>query len=98
MKRLFYVLLILIILVLGITFSLKNPQNVEVNYYFGFSWLGPMSWLLLVVLAVGACLGVLFTSSWVFRSKRQLARVRRDVRKMEQEVNNLRALPIKDEV
>ena len=55
-----------------------------------------MSWLLLVVLAVGTVLGVLFTSTWVLRSKRQLSRAKKEVRKMEQEVTNLRSLPIKE--
>ncbi len=98
MRRLFYLLLILILLVFGISFSLKNPQVVSIDYYFGIAWSGRMSWLLLVVLAVGACLGVLLTSSWALRSKRQLSKAKREVRKMEQEVSNLRALPIKDEM
>ncbi len=97
MKRLFYLLLILVLLIFGISFSLKNPQVVTLDYYFGLAWSGKMSWLLLVVLALGACLGVLLTSTWALRAKRRLSKVRREVRKMEQEVNNLRALPIKDE-
>ncbi len=97
MKRLFYLLIILLLLVVGITFSLKNPQEVAINYYFGLSWSGPMSWLLLVVLAVGSFLGILLTFTWVLRSRRRLSQVKKEIRKMEQEVNNLRALPIKDD-
>lgn len=98
MKRLFYLLIILLVLVVGITFSLKNPQEVTINYYFGLAWSGPMSWLLLVVLALGSFLGVLLTFIWVLRSRRRLSQAKKLVRKMEQEVNNLRALPIKDDV
>ncbi len=98
MKRLFYLLIILLLLVAGITFSLKNPQEVAITYYFDLGWTGPMSWLLLVVLAAGAFLGVLLTLTWVLRSRRRLSQAKREVKKMEQEVNNLRALPIKDDV
>lgn len=98
MKRLFYLLLILLLLVVGVTFSLKNPQEVAIDYYFGLSWSGPMSWLLLVVLAVGSFLGVLLTFTWVLRSQRRLSQARKAIRKMEQEVNNLRVVPIKDDV
>jgi putative membrane protein len=95
---LFYLLLILLVLVVGITFSLKNPQEVAINYYFGLGWTGPMSWLLLVVLAVGSFLGVLLTSTWVLRATRRLSQAKKEARRMEQEVSNLRALPIKDDV
>ena len=98
MKRLFYLLLILILLVFGISFSLKNPQDVAISYYFGLGWSGPMSWLMLVVLAIGCLFGVLLTFTWVLRSKRRLSKVKKDIRKMEQEVNNLRALPIKEQI
>lgn len=98
MKRLFYLLLILLIIVFGVSFALKNPQPVTITYYFDLSWTGRMTTLLAVVLAVGAVLGVLLTSTWVLRSKRRLSRAKKEVRKMEQEVNNLRALPIKDDV
>ena len=98
MKRLFYLLLILILLVFGISFSLKNPEPVSISYYFGLGWSGPMSWLMLVVLAIGCLLGVLLTFTWALRSKRRLSKLKKEIRKMEQEVNNLRALPIKDQI
>ena len=98
MKRIFYLLLFLVVLVLGISFAAKNPQLVEVNYYFDFHWTGPLSMLLLIALAVGSVLGVLFTLGWVLRVKRQASRTRKEVQKMEQEVANLRAIPIRDDV
>lgn len=98
MKRLFYLILFIIFLVLGMSFAAKNPQFVEVNYYFDFHREISLAILLLIVLALGAVLGVLLTLSWVFRAKRQASRARRDLRKIEQEVANLRAIPIKDTV
>ena len=98
MKRLFYLLLFIVMLVIGMSFAVKNPQIVEVHYYFDFHHSLSLSILLLIVLALGACLGALFTLSWVVRARRQTARARRDLRKMEEEVANLRSLPIKGNV
>ncbi len=98
MRRLFYLLVIALIIVFGVSFALKNPDPVTIKYYFDIGWTGRMTTLLAIVFAVGAVLGVFLTSTWVLRSKRRLSHAKREVKKMEQEVNNLRALPIKDDV
>ena len=38
MKRLLYGILILVVLLVGVTFTTKNAQVVELNYYFGIHW------------------------------------------------------------
>lgn len=96
MKRLIYAILFLIVLVLAVSFAAKNHQPVEVQYYFNFTWTGPLSVLLFVVLAIGAILGTLLSASWVWKTKRQQAVAKRELKKMEQEVANLRALPMKE--
>ena len=96
MKRLIYALLFLVILVLAVSFAAKNHQVVEVNYYFDFNWKGSLSVLMFAVLAIGALLGTLLSASWVWKTKRQQAVAKREMKKMEQEVANLRALPIKE--
>ena len=98
MKRVFYLLLFLVMLVLGISFAAKNPHTVEVYYYFNIHWTGSLSMLLLIALAIGSLLGVFFTLSWVWRARRQASKTRREIKKMEQEVANLRAMPIRDDV
>ena len=96
MKRLIYAILFLVVLVLAVSFAAKNHQIVEVKYYFDFAWTGSLSVLLFVVLALGALLGTLLTVSWVWKAKRQQKVDKREMKKMEQEVANLRALPTKD--
>lgn len=96
MKRLLYAVIFLIVLVLAVSFAAKNHQIVEVNWYFDFNWSGSLSVLLFCVLAIGALLGTLLSLSWVWKTKRDQAVTRRQMKKMEQEVANLRALPIKE--
>ena len=92
MKAFLYLLLALVVLVFGISFALKNPSSVSVKYYFGLDWTGSLSALLVVTLAVGALLGVLFTLGWVIKAKRQAAHARREAAQLEREASSLRPL------
>ncbi len=96
MKRTLYILLAVIVLFSGITFALHNKQIVTINYYFGMRWDGPLSLALLATFALGVAAGWLASLRMVVRMQRQLVQARKDVRQIEQEVINLRALPIKD--
>ena len=96
MKRLFYIVIILATIAVGMTFAYRNGQVVEVAYYFGLKWSGPLSIALLVTFAAGVAGGYLASLKMVVRMQRDLVRARKEVRQIEQEVQNLRALPIKD--
>lgn len=96
MKRLFYVVLGIAVLLFGLGFAYKNPQVVEFNYYFGLHWEAPLAQMLLVTFVVGAGVGILASLRMVIGMQRQLVLARREIRQMEQEVINLRSLPIKD--
>jgi len=92
MKKIIYIVVFLIVLVLAISFAGKNPQPVAVSYYFDFHWEGPLSVLVFCVLAIGALLGTLLTLSWVWRAKRERSVARREVKRMEYEISSMRAL------
>lgn len=96
MKRYLYVLLIVVVVLLGATFTYRNAQPVEFNYYFGVHWVAPLSFMLLTTLTVGAVIGFVASLAMLARMQRQLLRLRRETRQLEQEVHNLRALPIRD--
>lgn len=98
MKRVLYIAIAIVVVLFGISFAFQNRQAVDVNYYFGLSWNGPLALALLGALAVGVVVGFLASLRAVLRLQRQLAAARKDVRDVEQEVQNLRALPIKDVV
>jgi len=96
MKRLFYLVIVLLTIAIGVTFAYRNSQVVEVAYYFGLKWSGPLSIALLVTFAAGVAAGYLASLQMVVRMQRDLVRARKEIRQVEQEVQNLRALPIKD--
>lgn len=95
-RKVLYSAVTLIILVLGVTFTLKNTEPVTVSYYFDMQWQGTLSLVILAGFVAGVAVGymVSFSSSVILR--RDLMKARRDVQQAEQEVANLRALPIKD--
>ncbi len=96
MKRLFYLIIILVTIAAGVTFAYRNSQVVDIAYYLGLKWSGPLSIALLVTFAAGVAVGYLASLQMVVRMQRDLVRARKEVRQIEQEVQNLRALPIKD--
>ena len=96
MKRLFYLVVVVVTLLFGITFAFQNRQDVDLGYYFGLEWHGPLSLALLSALVIGILIGYLASMRVVFRMQRQLVQARKEIRQIEQEVMNLRALPIKD--
>lgn len=96
MKRIFYTIVIVVTLLIGITFVFQNRQAIELYYYFGIRWTGPLSLALLAALAIGVAVGYLASLRMVIRMQRQLVQARKEIRQIEQEVTNLRALPIKD--
>ena len=96
MKRIFYTVLVIFVLLAGMAFAIQNRQVVEVSYYFGLKWSGPLSLVLLTTFVIGAAAGWLASLRMVVRMQRQLVHARKEVRQIEQEVINLRSLPIKD--
>jgi len=96
MKRLFYIILTLFTFFIGLTFAFQNKQSVELGYYFGLQWHGPLSLMLILALAIGVGVGYLVTLQMVMRARRELAQAKKEIKQVEQEVENLRALPIKD--
>jgi len=96
MKRILYLVVVIVTLLFGITFAFQNRQEIDLAYYFGLHWRGPLSLALLAVLTLGIAIGYVASLRMVLRMQRQLVQARKEVRQIEQEVMNLRALPIKD--
>lgn len=98
MSRVFYLVLTLAVFVFGTTFAIKNGQPVDLTYYFGIAWHVPLSLLLLGAVVLGAVIGYVIGLGRTLRVRRELAKARRQVREVEEEVQNLRSLPIKDAI
>ncbi|MCC5810318.1 MAG: LapA family protein [Ectothiorhodospiraceae bacterium] len=96
MRRVLGLFLLLLVVLLGLSFALLNAGSAELDYYFG-SVSMPLSLLVVLVLIVGAVLGVLATMTMMIRRRREISSVRRRLAETEKELNELRRLPLKDQ-
>ena len=61
-------------------FALKNTDTVTLRLYFEQVWQAPLILVLLVFFAGGAVIGVLATLATVFRQRREIVALRRELR------------------
>jgi len=60
-------------------FALKNTETVALRLYFEHVWQAPLVLVLLVFFVGGAVIGVLATLGTVFRQRREIAALRREL-------------------
>ena len=96
MFRLIYLSISLIVIILGVAFSVLNAENIQLNYYLGSVEL-PLSLVLVISMIVGAILGIFASLSLIIGSRRSATKLKRSVEVAEKEIVNLRNIPIKDE-
>jgi putative membrane protein len=77
MRRLLYTIVLLAVVLFGLSFAIRNPQTVELVYYFGLSWRAPLAVILAATLLAGFILGYLLSSLRALRARRELARLKR---------------------
>ncbi|MGD9109267.1 MAG: LapA family protein [Gammaproteobacteria bacterium] len=94
--KIFGYLIFLLIILIGISFAIMNSSLVAVNYYIGVKQL-PLSFLLMLAFGIGLIIGFLALFISLIRLHTNLGRTKRKLRIAEQEINNLRTMPIKDE-
>lgn len=68
----------LFIILLG--FALKNDQPATLRYFFGYEWQSTLVVIVLVFFAIGAVVGVLAMLPNLFQQRREIARLKRDLR------------------
>jgi len=61
-------------------FALKNSDAVVVRYFLGWEWRPPLSLALFVFFAIGVVLGLLPRSMALYRQRRELVELRRELR------------------
>ena len=88
---------LLIIIIFGMTFATLNSESVTINYYLGQSSL-PLSLLLVLVFALGCFTGMVVGFWLLIKSKILNYRLRQKLALAEKEVENLRAIPLQDNV
>lgn len=94
MINLIKLLVALVILTLGAALATLNDGQVTLNYYFGSVELAlPLA--LLGALGAGLMLGFLAGLTLWAKARSEIARLRRSARLAKEELNNLRAIPLK---
>lgn len=84
-----------LITLLGVFFITLNTVPVRLDYYFGKTELS-LSALIVICLVVGAILGLLAVFGNYIRIKRANTRMKKDIQLLQEEVYNLRRLPLRD--
>ena len=79
MRALAWILRIVLFLALFV-FALKNTDAIKLRLYFDQVWQAPLILVLLVFFVAGAVIGVLATLATVFRQRRAITRLRRELR------------------
>lgn len=95
MTRFISIIFIVLILLLVLLFTLLNAEPVSLNYYLG-KIEQPLALILVVTFVAGALIGLLSSVVVILSSRHEVSRLRKQIKQTEQEVLNLRSIPIKD--
>ncbi len=65
---------------LALGFAVKNSGTVTVSYYLGYQWQSPLVLVMLVCFVAGVATGVAASLSFIFRQKRNILALKRELR------------------
>lgn len=95
LKRIFLVVLFVLLVVIATSFTVLNAGSVQLNLYL-YSVEAPVSILIFLCLVIGALLGLIAGAGAVLKRGHEIRRLKRKLATCEEEVLNLRNIPIKD--
>lgn len=95
MRKLILLLALALAVLIGATFSLLNAGSVAVNLYVGEVAL-PLSILIFLSIFIGAILGAFACTGFILRHINDNRKLRKRIRLAEEEITQLRKIPIKD--
>ena len=87
MKKLLYLIALLVLVALGATFAIKNPQDIYITYYPNLEWEGPLAVLVLVSLGLGYCLCVLRGIGRNISLRKRISRLEKENRSLEAHIS-----------
>lgn len=87
----------LLLFLLALGFAIKNSDPVTLSYYLGYQWQAPLVLVLLVFLSAGVAIGVGATLGFVFRQRREILLLKRELRLKTQALDEKRPAPSSDE-
>jgi len=95
MKRIFYSIVVILTLVIGAVFSARNASMIKMDFIITVVETN-LSLAIILAMLLGACLGVLASLVWLISAKRDLQHLKKKTDILQKELNNLRAIPIRD--
>jgi len=95
MLRVIRFAVVLVVVISGLAFHLRNDQPVVFDYYLGSLEL-PFSLYLILSLCAGISIGILMLLPLILQLKAEKHRLVSRARLHEQELDNLRAMPLKN--
>ncbi len=94
MKRAIFSIILFLLVMIGVLFARLNADAVVFDFYFSQVNIS-LALLLYVALAIGVVLGLTISLHLALRAKREASKLRKRLTLSEQEVKNLREIPIK---
>jgi putative membrane protein len=88
-------LFVVIIVAIGLAFHVKNDTMVTINYYLGTVDVS-LSVVVIASLLIGALLGMITSLGMMVPLRRERSKLKKSVKTAEQEVSNLRSIPLQD--
>lgn len=93
--RMFMMMLYLVLILVGVSFSVLNAASVVINFYFKTISM-PISVLIILMLGTGVLIGFFTASIRYWRLKSECRRLKNQLKLTEQEIKNLRTIPVTD--
>ncbi len=97
MKSIFVIIVALVLAALSMSFFMLNDQVVSIDFYFDNIPEARLPFVLFTAFFIGVLLGCFATLGLVLSHKREIRRLRKIQRENEEELTNLRNLPLKDD-
>ena len=95
MSSLLQILLVVLILIIASAFAALNEQVITLNYFVGLLETR-LTFVIISCFVLGMLFALLLILTYIIRLRFEQRRLRSSLRIKEQELNNLRELPVKD--
>lgn len=86
-----------VLFLLALGFAIKNSDSVTLTYYLGYQWQAPLVLVVLVFFCAGLMVGVASVLGYVFRQRREILMLKRELRLKAQAQDDKRQAIDKDD-
>ena len=97
MTGLVQLILLMLILIIAAAFAALNEQVISMNYFIG-TMDTPLTFVIIVCFILGMLFSFLIIVGYIIRLRWQQRRMKQALQLKDQELNNLREMPLKDSI